>query len=87
VVIFEAISWLLTMLSGILQSASTGLPGSTVTALQTPTGWIATAASWMTWVGLFVNLTALEQFLTLLITWWTMTFVVRLVVWLYHIVQ
>lgn len=83
-VVFSAVNWLLNMVQSLL---STGLPGNSVSYLQTPTGWIASAEQAMTWVGLFVNIVALEQLAGLLIGWWTLTLTIRVVIWVYHIIQ
>lgn len=52
-----------------------------------PTSWIATAQGYMGFVGRFVDLQALGFALTLLVSYYTATFVIRAIIWLYHVVR
>ena len=63
------------------------LPAGSGSSYIIPTSWVTTAEGYMGFVGMFVNLSALEFALTLLVSYYTATFVIRLVIWLYHVVR
>jgi len=63
------------------------LPSGSGSAYIVPTAWVSAAQGYMGFVGEFVDLSALEFALQLLVTYYLATFVVRVIIWLYHVVR
>lgn len=52
-----------------------------------PTAWLTTAQSYMGFLGLVVDLHALQTALSIMVSFYLVTFAFRLVIWVWHVVR
>jgi hypothetical protein len=62
-----------------------GLPAGSSWTL--PTGWLATAQAYMGFVGLVVDLHALQTAISIMASFYLATFALRVIIWAWHVIR